>query len=65
MRTEPTKKALELFLPRVVKGGFVGFDEINNAFWPGETLALLESMNINNMTVRQFPYEPNMAYIIL
>jgi hypothetical protein len=62
---EPTKKALELFLPRMAKGSFLGFDEINNAFWPGETLALLEAMEIKNVTIQKFPYEPNMAYIIL
>jgi hypothetical protein len=62
---EPTKKALELFLPRMPKGAILGFDEINNPYWPGETLALLESLDIRKLSIHKFPFEPNMAYIVL
>jgi hypothetical protein len=62
---EPTRKVLELFLPRMPKGSILGFDEINNPMWPGETLALLQSLNIRDVQIQQFPYEPNMAYIVL
>ena len=62
---EPTKKALEIFLPRMCKGSILGFDEINNPLWPGETKALLESLDIRQVQVKKFPYEPNMAYVVL
>jgi hypothetical protein len=62
---EPTKKALELFLPRMPKGAILGFDEINNPYWPGETLALLESLDVRQLSIQKFPYEPNMAYVVL
>ena len=62
---QPTKKALELFLPRMPKGSILAFDEINNPLWPGETLAFLESMNIRDIKIEKFPYEPNMAFIVL
>lgn len=62
---EPTKKALEIFLPRMGKGSVIAFDEINDPTWPGETLALLESMDIHNVSINKFPYEPNMAYLVL
>ncbi len=62
---EPTKKALEVFLPRMGKGSIVAFDEINNAYWPGETLAFLERMDIRSVRIQKFPYEPNIAYIVL
>jgi hypothetical protein len=62
---EPTKKALELFLPRMFKGSILAFDEINNPMWPGETKAFLESLNIRECRVLKFNYEPNMAYIVL
>ena len=39
---EPTKVALENFLPRMPKGGILAFDELDNPLWPGETLAMLE-----------------------
>jgi len=62
---EPTKKALELFLPRMPKGAILGFDEINNPEWPGETLAMLDCLNIRDIAIQKFPYEPNIAYIQL
>lgn len=62
---QPTKKALELFLPRMPKGSILAFDEINNPLWPGETLALLESINIRDIKINKFSYEPNIAYIVL
>jgi hypothetical protein len=62
---EPTKKALELFLPRMPKGSILGFDEINNPDWPGETLALLDSLNIGQLRIEKMPHEPNMAFIVL
>jgi len=62
---EPTKKALELFLARMPKGAIIAFDEIRDPGWPGETLAMLECINIRNVTIRKFPYEPNIAFIRL
>ena len=62
---EPTKEALELFLPRMSKGSIIAFDEVNNPDWPGETKALLESLNLNKYPLHQFPYEPNISYLIL
>lgn len=62
---EPTKKAIELFLPRMPKGAVLAFDEINHPLWPGETLALLEKLNLRDVEIRKFPYEINMSYIVL
>lgn len=61
----PTKKALELFLPRMPKGSILAFDEINNPMWPGETLAFMESLNLPNVQINKFSYEPNIAYIVM
>ena len=62
---EPTKLALELFLPRMPKGSILAFDEINHPFWPGETLALLEMMDLRSIRIQKFAYEVNMSYIVL
>lgn len=62
---EPTKVALENFLPRMPKGSILAFDEINNENWAGETLALLESLKINNLEIRKFSFDPNIAYTVL
>jgi len=62
---EPTKTALEHFLPRMSKGSVIGLDEVNNKYWPGETMALLESLNIQNSKIESFPFEPNISFIQL
>lgn len=50
---EPTKRSVELFLPRIHRGSILGFDEINNPMWPGETLALLESLNVRDLKIEK------------
>lgn len=62
---EPTKKALEAFLPRMPKGSIVAFDEINCNSFPGETKALNDVMGINNYRINRFPFDPWISYIEL
>lgn len=62
---EPTKHALEIFIPRMPKGAVLAFDEINHPLWPGETRALLEVLDLKQHEVKKFPYEINMSYIVL
>ena len=62
---EPTKTALNYFLPRMGKGSILAFDEINNKDWPGETIAMLESLNIIDHKIESFPFEPNISFIQL
>ena len=62
----PTKVALETFAPRVVKGGIIAFDELNEEAFPGETLAVLEYFgSLNNLTVKRFPFEPRISYMVV
>ena len=62
---EPTKKALEIFLPRMPRGAVVAFDEINCDSFPGETRALNEVIGINKHEIKRFPFEPWISYIVL
>ena len=62
---EPTKKALELFLPRMPKGAIVAFDEINCETFPGETIAMQEIIGISKYEIKRFPFEPWISYIVL
>ncbi len=62
---EPTVKALRTFLPRMPKGAVLAFDEVNNPDWPGETMAMLEELNIRNCQLRSFEFEPNISYLVL
>jgi Macrocin-O-methyltransferase (TylF) len=62
---EPTVTALAALLPRVPKGGIVAFDEVNNPDWPGETLALLKSLELHHHRLECVAYEPNISFIQL
>ncbi len=62
---EPTKVALENFLPLVPKGGIVAFDEVNSKKWSGETIALKEVLIINNLALKKFYYDPWVSYYIV
>jgi hypothetical protein len=64
---EPTKYALELLYPLVVKGGIVCFDEYGLIPWQGETKAVdeyFESIN-QKPVIKKFPfYHVPAGYII-
>ena len=62
---EPTKVALENFIPRMHKGSIIAFDELDNPQWPGETLALLESMDIKNIKIQTIPGDPYIGFFQL
>lgn len=62
---EPTRVALQHFIPRMSRGAVLAFDELNNPWWPGETQALLEELNVNRHTLHRFSFDPNIAYMVL
>lgn len=62
---EPTKVAIREFLPRMPKGSIIAFDELNDPKYPGETLALLESFNLNNYKLESFHFDPHISWITL
>lgn len=62
---EPTKAALEAFLPRMPKGSVLAFDELDHPAWPGETRALLETVGIRNLELRRFDFDPYVSFAIL
>jgi len=61
----PTKVALQNFLPRMPKGAILAFDELDNPIWPGETVALFETLGINKLKIRRLDWEPYIGYAIL
>ena len=60
---EPTKVALDNFLPRMPKGAILVFDELNNKQWPGETIAFLEKKNIKYKKMERINFEPNLSFL--
>jgi hypothetical protein len=59
---EPTKKCLELIKPHLTKGSIIGFDELNDSQFPGETIALKESLGLNNIAIRRSKYSGIQSY---
>jgi hypothetical protein len=62
---EPTKIAIENFFPRMPKGAIIGFDELNNPLWPGETMALLETTGISRLKIKRIEFEPYISYAVI
>lgn len=59
---EPTKIALKHFVPRMPKGAIIAFDELDNPIWPGETVALLDSLGINKLKLQRLDFDPYIAF---
>jgi Macrocin-O-methyltransferase (TylF) len=62
---EPTKAVLEHLVPRMPKGAILAFDELDNPMWPGETLALLDTVGIQGLRLRRFEWDPYISYAIV
>lgn len=62
---EPTKVAIENFLPRMPKGAIIAFDELDNPIWPGETSALLETIGINRLRIKRVECDPYIGYAVI
>lgn len=62
---EPTKTALECFVPRMPKGSVILFDELNLNLFPGETLATHEVLGINKLRICRFPYATSISYAVI
>jgi hypothetical protein len=62
---EPTKVALEYFLPRMPKGAVLAFDELDNPLWPGETLAMLEMHTKRPLKIQRLDFDPYIGFAVL
>ncbi len=62
---EPTKAALQTFLPRMPRGAVLAFDELDNPLWPGETLAMLDVMGRNGLKLERLNWDPYISFAII
>jgi hypothetical protein len=60
----PTKTAIELLWDRIPKGGIVVFDELNHSDYPGETLALIDTLGIGSANLKRLPFASMAAYLV-
>jgi hypothetical protein len=62
---EPTRAAIEHFVPRMPKGAIIAFDELDNPIWPGETVALSATLGIGRLELRRIEWDPYIGFAIL
>lgn len=62
---EPTKVALETFVPLMPKGAVIAFDELNATIFPGETRAVDEVLGLRNLRIERFPFDSYVSYAVL
>ena len=59
---EPTKTALKLLEPRVVKGGIIAVDDLYSTAYPGAMEALREVMDLSKIELQEFDHDPWLAF---
>ena len=62
---EPTRACLTAIKNHLTKGSVIGFDELNNESYPGETIALKEVLGLSNYRIRHSRFSPTQSYIII
>ena len=62
---EPTKAALLALRGYLTKGSIIALDEAGHPDWPGESLALFETIGIENIKLQHSKYSPNGSYFVV
>jgi len=62
---EPTKAALQTFLPRMPRGAVIVFDELNARMFPGETRAVDDVLGLRNLRLERFPFDSYVSFCVL
>lgn len=61
---KPTKECLEAIRPHLTKGSVIAMDEINSREFPGETIALKEVWDLNQLKIIRSQFLPDRSFII-
>lgn len=62
---KPTKVALEALKPYLMKGSILVFDELCDDIFPGETVALREVFDMQNLKIQRMPMTARISYVEL
>jgi hypothetical protein len=60
---KPTREVLEAIRPHLTRGAIIGFDEVCNVHFPGETVALQEVLGVSNVALRRSPLAPSPCWM--
>jgi hypothetical protein len=61
----PTKAALEAVRSRLFKGSVLVFDELGDEIFPGETLALMDTLGLEGLRIQRFPMTARVSYAVI
>jgi hypothetical protein len=62
---EPTLRCLEALRGHLTRGSVLGFDELNLRDFPGETLALKETLGLDRFPIRRTRYSGVNAFLVI
>ena len=62
---KPTKDCLEALIPRLVKGSVLAFDELNAPDYPGETIAVMETIGLSSHEIHRSRFTPDRCYMVI
>ncbi len=62
---EPTKAALQHFVPLMPRGAIVVFDQLNAKMFPGETRAVDEVLGLSKIRIQRFTFDSYVSYAVL
>lgn len=61
---KPTRVAIECLWERMPSGAVIAFDELNQEQWPGETMAVLDSIGISKLRLKRLSFQPQISYAV-
>jgi hypothetical protein len=59
---EPTKAAIEHFVPRMPRGAVIAFDQLDDPAWPGETQALVDTLGLGRLRLERLEFDPYVSF---
>ena len=62
---QPTRAALEAIVPHLTKGSVLVFDELCDPYFPGETVALRETLGLRDLRIQRSPHTARVSYVVL
>ncbi|HEX3349920.1 MAG TPA: TylF/MycF/NovP-related O-methyltransferase [Acetobacteraceae bacterium] len=60
----PTREVLLAIMPRLTIGSVLVFDEMNHPGFPGETVALRETLGLHRLSLRRMPHQSYGAWCV-
>lgn len=59
---KPTLDTINALKPRLFRGSIIAFDELNHSDYPGETIAVMESLGLDQLELERFDVGSNMCF---